>query len=169
MKLGIQASKLLKTPIYLGDTSFRRKIFRLVFNPAELRLFAIGYKENGVEYYVKTSSLYLSTYGVSARISEVIKKEEDMVLKEVLSQDCPIVNQKVKNEDEIFLGRVSDLVVDLDTFYVLNLDVKGKSNLFVHRSTIKSISPEHIIIKSTKQKRRVNNMDFSLGMSSQPT
>ncbi len=169
MKLGIQASKLLKTPIYLGDTSFKRKIFRLVFNPSELKLFAMGYKENSIEYYVKTSSLYLSSYGVSAKISEVVKKEEDIALEEFLSQDCPIIGQKVKNEDGIFLGKVNDLVLDLDTFYILNLGIKGKNDLFIHRSMVKSVSSEYIVVKSTKQKRKAKNIDFSFGVSSQAT
>lgn len=153
MKIAIRASKFITIPLLLGDSGFKREINSLVFNPTELKCIGLSYKEGDKLYIVGMDALAPFKEGIGIQVERITEIRENKALNTLLKLKCPILGQKVINEDGEKLGKVKDLLLDLDLFYIIELLIKGKMSLWIHRSLVVSISKERIVVKTGKIKK----------------
>ena len=108
--------------------------------------------------------------------------DDDLVrLKEVARIDFKLLGKSVYTENGKKLGKVSEFVVDTDTFLITKLHVDrslikslGTSQLIIDRSQIVKVTDRRIIVKSTTKKAKSfslketffgKNMSLSPGQS----
>lgn len=146
------ARRIMSIPLVLGESGFKRATESLVFDPTQLKCKGFAYRDGGGIYLVRITSLQTTDGGIGIDPQEISEYGEDEEMSSLYDLKCPILGQKVEDEDGTSLGKVADAVIDLGAFYVTQIALSGSPKKLIYRSLVISVSSDAIVVKSGTQR-----------------
>lgn len=136
-----------------------------VLNPHNLSILAYRIAGQHLDHdpsYLRTADIReLGGLGMIVDSSDEFLEPDDIISdKKVYDMEFELVGKQVVDDRHAKVGKVTDYVVDVESFVVMQLIVKrpllksfSDDELIIHRSQIVEITDEQIVIKSGKVKK----------------
>jgi uncharacterized protein YrrD len=161
----ILESKLIGTPVMSLQTGMRLAVTKKpLIDPANLTI--IAYELDGPLLAEKPSFLRIVDVRELGDVGMIIDSNDEFIgkndvvsIQKIYELNFNLIGLNVINDMKHKLGKVSDSVIDTDTFTVQQICVKkgiikglSEPELLIHRSQIIEVNDNAIIVKSTSKK-----------------
>ena len=165
-------SKIENTPVMGLQTGSQLAIIGdAIIDPSNLQI--IAYRLNNNTYTTEPQLVRIAELRELSRIGFIVDSGEDFIMeddvikiKEILDLGFNIVNMKVVDEKNNFLGKIVDFTFSLTSFTVQQLIIKrpllksfNTSELVVHRNQITAIDDEKITVKSETETKPIKRVE----------
>lgn len=164
----LSGSQLLDTPVMGLQTG--KELARTadaVINPHNLSIIAYRLSGSHLDYdpsFLRTADIReMGSLGMIIDSSDEFLEPDDIITdKKIYDMEFTLEGKHVVDDSKNKVGKVSDYVVDIDSFVIQQLVVKrpllksfGDDELLVHRSQIVEVTDDLIVIKSGKVKEKI--------------
>lgn len=161
----LSGSQLLDTPIMGLQTGKElARTSSAVINPHNLTIIAYGLTGSHLDHdpsYLRIADIReMGSLGMIVDSSDEFIEPEDIITdKDIYELNFTLEGKQVIDEQKKKIGKVSDYVVDIDSFVIQQLVVKkpllqslNDDELLIHRKQIIEVNDTTIIIKSSRIK-----------------
>lgn len=162
----LSGTQLIGTPVMSLQTGKELAVTSVaVLNPHNLSILAYRIAGPHLDHdpsYLRTADIReLGGLGMIVDSSDEFIEPDDIISdKKIYDMEFELVGKQVFDDRRTKIGKVTDYIVDVESFVVMQLVVKrpllksfNDDELIVHRSQIVEITDEKIVIKSGKVKK----------------